>query len=97
MRWLILLIIRMYWSIIPSNRRRQCIFKTSCSHYVYNETSDKGVLGGLKAFIYRYRNCRGGYMCYLNPVTKRAEMVLLTGEVIQEDQMANRFTKELKN
>jgi len=86
----------MYWSIIPSNRRRQCIFKISCSHYVYNETSDKGAFRGLKALIYRYRNCRGGYMCYLNPVTKRSEMVLLTGEVIQEDQMANRFTKEVR-
>ena len=97
MRWLILLPIRIYWSIISSNRRRQCIFKTSCSHYVYEQTLEIGFIAGLKALQYRYRNCRGGYMCYLNPITERPEMVLVSGEVIHEEGIATRFIKEISD
>jgi putative component of membrane protein insertase Oxa1/YidC/SpoIIIJ protein YidD len=87
----------MYWSIIPSYRRRQCIFKTSCSHYVFEQTLELGFKAGLKALQYRYRNCRGGYICYLNPITGRPEMELVSGEVIFEEHIAKWCTKELKN
>jgi hypothetical protein len=54
-----------------------------------------GAGSGWKALVYRYKSCRSGYMCYLNPVSGHREMALLTGEVIKEDQMANHFSSQL--
>ena len=91
MKWFILLIIRTYWLLVPRSQRRKCIFKTSCSQYVYQEAKAKGGVSGWKALVHRYKSCRGGYMCYLNPVTGQIEMILLTGEILKENQMSDRF------
>lgn len=96
MKWLILLSIRSYWILVPVKHRRKCIFKNSCSQYVYQEAETKGAISGFKAFVYRYKSCRPGFICYLNPITGQIEMLLLTGEVVDEGQIADSFSNELK-
>ncbi len=51
----------MYWAIIPASKRKPCLFRVSCSNYVFNTTIEKGLLRGIKALIHRYKNCRPGY------------------------------------
>jgi len=55
MKFILLTIIRFYWFIKPNNRKPKCIFRKSCSCYVYDIISDKGVLKGLAAFYFRYK------------------------------------------
>ncbi|WP_426479975.1 membrane protein insertion efficiency factor YidD [Chryseobacterium sp. CBSDS_008] len=45
----------MYWKAIPPAKRRKCIFRTSCSQYVYEKTIHNGFISGLKAFNYRFK------------------------------------------
>ena len=54
-------VIKIYWFFIPANKRKKCIFKQSCSNYVFNETQKKGLIKGIKALIIRIKNCRPGY------------------------------------
>ncbi|MES3016773.1 MAG: membrane protein insertion efficiency factor YidD [Bacteroidota bacterium] len=91
MKPLILFSIKLYWKLIPVSKRRKCIFHVSCSNFVFDETNCKGTIAGIKALIYRYRTCRSGHLCYLNPLTNEIEMVLITGEVIPKDQIAGRL------
>ncbi|MEE9364090.1 MAG: membrane protein insertion efficiency factor YidD [Cellulophaga sp.] len=61
MRILLLWLIRSYWLLIPPKKRNKCLFKKSCSHYVFDITREKGILNGLKALNYRFKHCRPGY------------------------------------
>lgn len=61
MRFFLLLLIQFYWMSIPKSKRRRCLFKKSCSHYVFDVTKDQGFFKGLKALSFRYKNCRPGY------------------------------------
>ncbi|MEH6656858.1 membrane protein insertion efficiency factor YidD [Leeuwenhoekiella marinoflava] len=61
MRIFLLLLIRFYWISIPKTNRRRCLFKKSCSHYVFDIAKDEGLLSGLKALNFRYKHCRPGY------------------------------------
>lgn len=60
MKYLLLFIIRAYW-LIPKSSRRRCIFKCNCSRYVYNITRKKGFLAGTKALGKRFRQCRNRF------------------------------------
>lgn len=61
MKHLLLLVIKIYWFIIPKSKRRHCLFRISCSDYVYETTSRKGLIKGLAALKYRYTVCRPNY------------------------------------
>ncbi|MEC7784800.1 membrane protein insertion efficiency factor YidD [Leeuwenhoekiella palythoae] len=61
MRVFLILLIKFYWVLIPKAKRRRCLFKKSCSHYVFDITKDEGFFEGLKALNFRYKNCRPGY------------------------------------
>ncbi len=61
MKWLLLLTIRAYWVIWPTQWKRKCLFKESCSRYVYRITLTSGMTSGIKALIRRSRVCRPGY------------------------------------
>lgn len=63
MRLLLLLIIRLYW-LIPVSRRKRCLFKESCSRYVFTITKERGLIPGLKALFRRSRQCRPGYILF---------------------------------
>jgi len=61
MKLFFVLVIRFYWHIIPVQKRRSCIYSISCSKHVMNTLQEQGFLAGFKQFIYRYKNCKGGY------------------------------------
>ena len=62
MRALLILVIRLYWMVVPVHRRRSCLFKESCSMHVYHRAAASGFIAGLRALWFRYRNCRAGYV-----------------------------------
>jgi uncharacterized protein len=99
MQFLFLTAIRLYWLLIPMKNRRKCIFKESCSRYVYRICFDDGFVAGSKAFAFRFRNCRNGYMLFKNPVNGEMNALLASGIVVSgeiivespwiEDQIAS--------
>ncbi len=91
MKIILLLIIRIYWYIIPKGKRRKCIFKISCSQHVYKTTFQAGFLRGLIALRYRFLNCRGGFQIFENPLDGSKMMILPNAEVLMEDQISDRF------
>ena len=91
MKYLILLIIQTYWNMIPKSKRKRCIFKISCSNYVYQITKKEGFLKGLKAFNYRYKNCRGNFEIFENPISKKKQILLSSNQIIDSEEIAERF------
>jgi len=61
MKIFLLLVIKIYWVLIPKSKRRRCLFKTTCSNYVYNKTKSKGLISGIKALRFRIENCNTNY------------------------------------
>ena len=94
MKFLILLIIKSYWKLIPEHRRKKCIFRLSCSQYVFQETKNKGFAAGIKAFRYRFNNCRHGHLLYENPIDRKTEMILPNGDILREEDISIRLIKK---
>ncbi len=61
MKHILLILIRIYWAFVPASKRNTCLFNESCSNYVFNITLNNGLIKGIKALVYRYKNCRPGY------------------------------------
>lgn len=91
MKHLILFTIQMYWNFIPESKRKKCIFKKSCSQYVFDATKNEGFIKGLKAFQFRYKNCRGNFAVFTNPVTNKLQIILPSQLVIDKEEIADRF------
>lgn len=93
MRLLLLVLIKLYWIVIPEKKRRSCLFKETCSHYVYRHTSEEGFFKGAIALKQRYKKCRKGYRLYssLNGI----ELELADGSVIDENEIAPRILEPI--
>lgn len=61
MRPCILFVIRCYWRLTERHVVRTCLFRESCSRYVYRIVQDHGIRAGLAALAARFRSCRGGF------------------------------------
>ncbi len=61
MRYLSSLFIKLYWQIVPGNKRNTCIFSESCSRYVKRKIDQNGIISGISAFVFRIKHCRSGY------------------------------------
>lgn len=85
MRYLLLLAIQAYW-LIPTRLHDRCIFRESCSHYVYRVARQRGFLAGLSALMERNSLCRPGYVVY----RFEGKFFLKTagGQVFEEDDIA---------
>ncbi|WP_133575544.1 membrane protein insertion efficiency factor YidD [Pedobacter metabolipauper] len=93
MKTLFLLGIRLYWIVVPKNKRRKCIFRTTCSQYVYQATIEEGFFKGLIALRYRFLNCRSGYQIFENSDGSGKMMVLQNGQILPEKEISERFIK----
>lgn len=91
MKWLLLLVIKLYWALLRRWGRRQCIFRLSCSRYVYGVTEREGLYRGLLALHFRFCNCRDGFQVFDDPVNGGRRMVLPEGLLLGEEEMAERF------
>lgn len=85
MQHLLLLIIRIYWHL-PTKYHDKCIFRESCSHYVYRITKDKGFVAGIKALLKRNNMCRPGYVIF--KFEERFYLKTANGILVNEDDIA---------
>lgn len=67
MRYLVIFVVRLYWAIIPASARRHCLFRESCSHYVFRAAKERGFRAAIKALRTRLKQCRPGYAPYTAP------------------------------
>ncbi len=86
MKIFLLAIIKLYWFLIPKQKRRKCLFKTSCSNYVYEKTKHEGLISGLRALKFRINNCNSNYM-----------IIEIHGEKVLITRANNLIKKELIN
>ncbi|MGO4920176.1 membrane protein insertion efficiency factor YidD [Maribacter spongiicola] len=91
MKYLLILIIKTYWIIIPKNKRRKCIFNKSCSNYVYDETIAHGLIIGLKELNFRIKNCQPVFDIFRDDTTGKRKMILRTGIIVDEHEIAERL------
>lgn len=89
MKYILLFIIRVYWKVIPPHKRRQCIFRESCSHYVWRITVEEGFIAGIKAFLFRNKHCCPGYAIY--KYQNKYEIKTINGLILKEDEIAERL------
>lgn len=83
---LLLLLIRIYW-LIPKKHRKPCLFKESCSKYVFRITRESGFICGCKALTRRYKTCRPKYAFYTSDDGKN--WVILNDDTIMERELTN--------
>ncbi|PWN65813.1 membrane protein insertion efficiency factor YidD [Chryseobacterium viscerum] len=95
MKNLLILLIKIYWWGIPPAKRRKCIFRTSCSKYVYEKTIHDGFISGLKAFRYRFQNCRSGAHLIENP-SGEIQIILPNQQILNEIEISERFITNKK-
>ena len=89
MKYLIVIIIKFYWLTIPNNKRRKCLFKKSCSHFVFDETMTNGFISGIKVFVYRVDVCNSSSKYFINPITGKLNLLTRSGEVIDHQQISD--------
>lgn len=63
MRWLLILLIRVYRKL-PDRFKRQCLFKETCSVFVLRAAKVHGFVAGCHALKHRYSLCRYPYLVY---------------------------------
>jgi len=61
MKYLLLVFVKLYWFLIPREKRNVCLFKITCSLTVYQITMNEGFIAGIKVLFTRYKQCRPGY------------------------------------
>ena len=83
MKYLLLFSIWLYWKAVPTNKRRKCLFKVSCSNYVYKKTRNEGFVSGLRALRFRIQNCNSNYI--IIEVDGENLLISRTNEIFKEN------------
>lgn len=86
MKWILIFLIHFYW-LIPKKWRRRCIFKNTCSKYVYQTTKEQGFLKGIKALKQRMKQCTPYYTVYYGP--DQGEWVILQDNEVIARNLTN--------
>jgi putative component of membrane protein insertase Oxa1/YidC/SpoIIIJ protein YidD len=87
MKYLVLIVIRLYWKLVPASKRRKCVFKESCSNAVYKETNNNGFIKGLETLLFRFRNCNNRFELTVDFQTERTKVILKDGTLIDFEEM----------
>ena len=88
-KYMLILIIRLYWFFISESNRKSCLFAESCSRYVYRITNKEGFWAGIKAFKSRYKKCRPGYKVVYNPMDGTTELHLVDGTILKGEEISD--------
>lgn len=86
MKYFFIILIRLYW-LIPSNLRSKCLYKESCSNYVFRIAQTEGFKRGIEAFKYRYKCCRPYYK--ILDIDQDRIVICENGDVINETELAH--------
>ena len=93
--WLAKKSIEYYWNTLPENQRKICIYRITCSRYVYNEFENNGLIEGIRAYFFRMKSCNHAYKLSL-----KKDMVVINdcnGNLILENDINPLIVKEFKN
>lgn len=85
MKYFLLASIKIYWLLIPISKRRKCLFKISCSNYVYSKTKHEGLISGIKALMFRVKNCNPNY--YITNIHGEKVLISATQKIFKEDKI----------
>lgn len=96
MKYVLLIIIKIYWFIIPERRRKNCLFCESCSLFVFKEAKLKGFVSGVMAFRNRYNSCRPGYDVIRIEEENVILLKLANGEVLHEKSISKTIVNQYK-
>lgn len=58
---------------------------------MFEITQKEGFLNGLKAFQFRYKNCRGNFSIFQNPIDNKVQMILPSQIIIDREEIAERL------
>jgi hypothetical protein len=83
---ILLIVIKLYWYLIPKRNRRPCLFKETCSKFVYTQTKELGFLEGIKSLLLRYKKCQKGYQIHISDQGFFLE--LIDGSIIFEKDIS---------
>jgi len=94
MKSLLRFMIQMYWFTVSEDRRRSCLFRESCSKYVYRITGEKGFIEGIRAMENRFQVCRAEHTL----ISENGEITLhlCNGTQIQEEDIAINLVVSMK-
>ena len=76
---------------IPRERRRKCIFRHSCSKYVFDVTKHEGFRAGSTALLLRMRTCNVHFDIITDYKSGERKMYLKGGVVVDETEIAERM------
>jgi putative component of membrane protein insertase Oxa1/YidC/SpoIIIJ protein YidD len=93
-RFILIAVVRIYWKLIPPDKRRPCIFRESCSKHVYRISKEKGFWGGIQALVKRFVKCRPGYKVYMN-ADNTFEVHLNNGSIIKGKEISEELLPPL--
>lgn len=93
MKHLILALIRCYWQLVPEVRRRRCLFRETCSRYVYRETQTLGARAGVVALWRRLCACRPGFQVRVREYS--FEVVCRNGTIIPHAELGTVIVEAL--
>lgn len=82
----------MYWLLVPKHKRRKCLFKKSCSNYVYDITKSEGFISGLKALRFRMCNCNPYHS--IMELDGQNILITKTNETLQEHEINPSILKD---
>ncbi len=91
MKYLLIALIKAYWLVIPEKRRRKCLFRLSCSNYVYKKTKREGLYVGLKSLIFRIRNCNPNY--HIIEINSNMLLISSTNQTFNEEEINHSIFK----
>ena len=80
-----------YQAFIPRKLRGVCLFKESCSNFVYRQTKNEGFYKGIKALIFRFNNCRPNY--YLIEIENQILLITKENHVFEEKDIDERILR----
>ena len=85
MKYILITIITLYWKFVPESRRRKCLFKRSCSKYVYDILKKEGFSQGIRALLFRIRNCNPKY--FILTINNEKVLVSATNRVFKLEEL----------
>lgn len=86
MKYLLLGLIQLYWKLIPIDKRMVCLFRESCSNYIYRITKQNGLIKGLIALRYRTLLCKPKYLLIKH--NESFELKLNDGTILNQDEIS---------
>ena len=97
MKYLLLYIIKLYWLLIPKDKRRACVYHKSCSRYVYDITNEKGLFAGIKALTTRIKTCRPNHEIIYLDKENTLLIKLSNGTILQQNEISDNIVSTYSN